>query len=498
MGQRRWWCLFFWLWSCGKKSIIHKCIACVAHILLFQLFKHLLNQLRYWSLNPLVTRVLSPPRDLKNEFISLCRCLKFDERFLSDTFSEKVNSNVKIIDNQRLCVKTGEDQHCAYVTGNLLYFQGKHLIKLMVSLTKQRIGFIGIRPANLPIQVNSTKNYLPIPSTFGVDNDCLVLNGQCALIGQAWTTVCPTNNFQIELDCDSRTMYIIRCQSFGTKEYVVTRFIDLTLAPFPWQLFIVLKDKNDYLRLLLWWTTDIFSNYPLLFSSLSLTQFNKLELHHRTERCISVKSHMSLTARQQQWLNFEMLRWNFPLYLLWHFNNEIGLHWDLGSHPAVNFFPSSYLTLIRRMARQVVYKDFGYSHIVMPIKISENQILRNLRSRVHKGEAILTNSIHTLIPHPHPHMVRSQEWSWRKRTFERHCEQLIKPTDSSLFTETHFSCVNREDIFFSMSSDSVLNRSKPLTYTEPSNEANKNQTAAFIIIAGHLDGVDRLNKEIWK
>ena len=170
------------------------------NIVSFQLFKHLINQLRYWSLNPLVTRVFSPPKDHANEFISFVRCLKFDERLLSDSFSEKVNSNVKIIDRQRLCAKTGEDQHCAYVTGDLLYFQGKHVIKLMISSTKGQIGFIGIRPANLPIQVNSTKTYLPISSTFGVDNNGIVINGQCILAGSRYPALCPTNIFHIELD----------------------------------------------------------------------------------------------------------------------------------------------------------------------------------------------------------------------------------------------------------------------------------------------------------
>jgi hypothetical protein len=199
----------------------------------------------------LATRVFSSPGGNENEFISLVRYLKFDERFLSDTFSEKVNSNVKIIDNQHLCVKIGEDQHCAYVNGNLLYFQGKHLIKLMISLTNGQIGFIGIRPANLPIQVKSTKTYLPIPYTFGIDNNGLVINGRCALIGLSWHTLCPKNTFYIELDCDSRTMYIRRDQFYSNIHPAPVRFIDLTLAPFPWQLFIVLKDKNDYVRLLL-------------------------------------------------------------------------------------------------------------------------------------------------------------------------------------------------------------------------------------------------------
>ncbi|CAF3202273.1 unnamed protein product [Rotaria sp. Silwood2] len=216
------------------------------------LFKHLINQLRYWSLNPLATRVFSLPVENKNEFISLVRYFKFDERYLSDTFSEKVNSNVKVLDNQRLCIKITEDQHCAYVTGNLLYFQGKHLIKLMTVLTKERIGFIGIRPANLPIQINSTKTSLPISYTFGIDNKSLVINGICANTVQEWQTLNPVNTFLIELDCDSRTMHITRNQYYSTNSPVVyVRFIDLTLAPFPWQLFIALKDKNDYVRLLL-------------------------------------------------------------------------------------------------------------------------------------------------------------------------------------------------------------------------------------------------------
>ncbi|CAF1127500.1 unnamed protein product [Rotaria sordida] len=179
------------------------------------LFKHLINQLRYWSLNPLVTRVFSPPSGNQNEFISFVRCLKFAERFLSDTFSEKENSNVKIVDNQRLCVKIGEDQHCAYVTGTLLYFQGKHFIKLVTALTKEQIGFIGIRPANIPIQVKSTKTYLPISNTFGIDNNCLVVDGHCITIGTSWVTACLSNTFVIELDCDSRTMHIKRDQYYS-------------------------------------------------------------------------------------------------------------------------------------------------------------------------------------------------------------------------------------------------------------------------------------------
>ncbi|CAF4771602.1 unnamed protein product [Rotaria sp. Silwood1] len=174
------------------------------------LFKHLINQLRYWSLNPLATRVFSLPIENKNEFISLVRSLKFDERYLTDTFSENVNSNVKVIDNQRLCVKTSEDQHLAYVAGNLLYFEGKHFIKLMLTLTNMQIGFIGIRPANLPIEIKSIKNSFPIPYTFGIDNKCLVMNGTCTSYFSAWQTFTPKNTFLIELDCDSRTMHITR------------------------------------------------------------------------------------------------------------------------------------------------------------------------------------------------------------------------------------------------------------------------------------------------
>ena len=125
-----------------------------------------------------------------------------------------MNSNVKFTDNQRFCVKTGEDQQCAYVTGNLLYFQGRHFIKLMIALTKGRIGFIGIRPASLSIEVKPTKAFLPIPHTFGIDDNRSVIDGERVLVGSEWSTICLTNTFDIELDCDSRTMHITRHQYY--------------------------------------------------------------------------------------------------------------------------------------------------------------------------------------------------------------------------------------------------------------------------------------------
>ncbi|CAF1687538.1 unnamed protein product, partial [Adineta ricciae] len=161
------------------------------------------------------------------------------------------NANVKIIDNQRLCVKSGEEQQCGYVAGNLLYFQGRHFINLMTSFTNGRIGFIGIRPANLPIDMKPTKNFLPMSSTFGIDDKCLVMNGQCIDIALRWSTLCPKNTFHIELDCGSRTMHIIRRQYYTNDTPPPSKFIDLTLAPLPWQLFIVLRDQHDYVRLML-------------------------------------------------------------------------------------------------------------------------------------------------------------------------------------------------------------------------------------------------------
>lgn len=87
--------------------------------------------------------------------------------FWAILFSETLNSNVSIVDHRRLCVKTGEHQQCSYVVRNLLYFQGKHSIKLMIFLTKNQIEFTGIRLVTCPMEVKWRKNFLPISHTFG-------------------------------------------------------------------------------------------------------------------------------------------------------------------------------------------------------------------------------------------------------------------------------------------------------------------------------------------
>lgn len=190
------------------------------------------------------------PVNQGNEFISFVRCLRFREEFLSDTFSQIVNANVQIVDHQRLCIKTGQDQHCAYVVGNLLYYQGKHSIKLMIFLSKGQIGFVGIRPAQCPIEIQSTKNSSLIAHTFGIDNSYPIINGKRISHVVAWSITSSDNIIYLELDCDSRTMLITLNQYRCSTDLPSTRLIDLTNAELPWQLFIVLRNKDDYVRLM--------------------------------------------------------------------------------------------------------------------------------------------------------------------------------------------------------------------------------------------------------
>lgn len=98
-------------------------------------------------------------------------------------------ANVKVLDHQRLSIKIGDDQQCAFVMVNLHYFHRKHTIKLMVLLTKSQIGFIGTHAVDVPFEVKTNKGYLPIPNTFGVDNTCLVIDGYGANLTPAWSTI---------------------------------------------------------------------------------------------------------------------------------------------------------------------------------------------------------------------------------------------------------------------------------------------------------------------
>lgn len=215
-----------------------------------QLFGALLGQLRSWCTNPLSTRVFPSSLTGENEFVTFVRCLGFEERHLTETFAETNQSHVRVLDERRLAIKTGDEQQCAFVTGHVHYFQGKHSIKLMQLVTRGEMGFIGIRPVNVPLEVRAGKNYLPVKNTFGVDNTCLVVNGEQVSWAANWLTLWPLNIFRLHLDCDSRSMTITRDQYQTSNDRLPVRFVDLTLAPLPWQLFIVLKGKNDYVRIL--------------------------------------------------------------------------------------------------------------------------------------------------------------------------------------------------------------------------------------------------------
>ncbi len=174
--------------------------------------------------------------------------MKFGEQFISETFAYTGGSGIRILDSCRLCVKTADDRNHSYAVGTLLYSSGRHTQRLRIEYEKGESIFIGIRSQSMPLKATSAKNAYQTPSSYGWSlGNYLVLNGQ--IIKENWISVNEEYVFQLVIDCDGRTLAIREERSIRFPN-MQSMSVDLSQAPFPWQLFVVLQNKNDFVRLL--------------------------------------------------------------------------------------------------------------------------------------------------------------------------------------------------------------------------------------------------------
>jgi hypothetical protein len=194
------------------------------------------NKLNQWmeQLKQLQLEMLSPPRrDVSNSIIS-------------DRFS-KVIGSVILSEGGLVAKHTNEDWNYEYVLGERLYSQGRHtiLLKIEQNGTPYNI-FLGCISSPAIQKRISIKSSLTI-GWFGYNQVYQhgIRNNNPNLHGYNSHEFAADDLIYLTFDCNKKQIELFHEET--NKNHILR--IDTTKAPFPWQLLLVLTDKDDCIRI---------------------------------------------------------------------------------------------------------------------------------------------------------------------------------------------------------------------------------------------------------
>jgi hypothetical protein len=213
----------------------------------FKAYDDMMNNLRLsreYTDNKL-NRWMEQLKQLQSDIISPLR-KNLSNSIISDRFS-KVIGNVILNEGGLLAKHTNEDWNYEYVLGERVYSQGRHTIQFKIEQngTPYNI-FFGC------ISSQAIQNRISIKSLFtigwfgynqvyqhGIRNDNFHLHGYNS------NEFAADDLLYLTFDCDKKQIELFHEDT--NKNHIIR--IDITKAPFPWQLLMVLTDKDDCIRI---------------------------------------------------------------------------------------------------------------------------------------------------------------------------------------------------------------------------------------------------------
>lgn len=208
----------------------------------FQLFKHLINNLRTWSMNPSTPRTFRLPVGCEQAFIDFVKLLNFDEKLLALLqFANTGGPGIQLLDKNFVCEKFSDNTQWAYALGTCTYVSGLNVVRMKVEKS-QGWTLMGIISQNATPKVPT---YYNTPSAYGwfIENQ-IYASGNCT--NKKWTSFVSNDIFKLEINCDGRILKILNER---TQEQDELR-VDINQAPLPWRLLVIVYNNEDRVRLL--------------------------------------------------------------------------------------------------------------------------------------------------------------------------------------------------------------------------------------------------------
>jgi hypothetical protein len=162
----------------------------------------------------------------------------------NELFDRVLNNGVRIEEDGEVVVGAGFLMAYSEIRGKNKYMHGYHNIRLQIEHASNHWTFLGINSQLNPLQKASYSS----KSAYGWCSDNNIYSGGTYVYNKTSPMIRMNTNDIISLffDCDYHKIVMINERTSTKHELIV----DINNCPFPWQLHVIIKQKNSRIRIL--------------------------------------------------------------------------------------------------------------------------------------------------------------------------------------------------------------------------------------------------------
>ena len=171
---------------------------------------------------------------------------RLDIKMNEEVFDRAFDSNVELDDEERTAISTDKMQKYTEIRGRLRYEFGRHQIRIRMEHKSDRWVFLGITSASTPLQKDSWKSL----STYGWCSDNYAYSRgdnsyHHSLFERTRIRMEKGDVITLIFHCEAKKISMINERTQVKHELDV----DLEKCPLPWQLHVIVREKNTHIRL---------------------------------------------------------------------------------------------------------------------------------------------------------------------------------------------------------------------------------------------------------